>query len=222
MKKCFMFFIVLIHLAMAQNGSRFNVGVSLDANFSTISTEVCQRYKPYTIPNFKIGALVQFKHNEWIRSVVELAYNRLGSNWGKSFWGMAGHDYGRYDLRYISLFTYQKYRSNIGNFLKNFDFIFGLVWSYNIYARQKWYVEWGGDEPFDPGPETLNDLNKFELGYYYGVSFPYFKRVNLKFTAYHAITTLYNSYKHYKDDLILKSEFKNLALSVGIEFFIFH
>lgn len=110
-------------------------------------------------------------------------------------------DYAIYDLTYITLAVYLKHKAMIKKLINDFDFIYGIYYSYNISAKQKWVIE--APIPLDTGPQNFRDeINNHELGYSLGFKLPFFERKLFFGIIYNnALTKLYKgTYQGYLHD----------------------
>ena len=125
----------------------------------------------------------------------ELLYNLTGSKWGQPLLGLGyDGDYVIYELRYLTLSVVGKLKSRIGNLIKDFDFVLGAAYSYNISAKQTWIIETSGESEREIGSSNIRSkINLHEFGIVYGIKFPIKNRVYyLSILFYNVITPLYS------------------------------
>jgi hypothetical protein len=223
--------ILLINLAivislLAQDSSSVNFGLKGGLNLSYITGGNNLHFgglkENHSKFGFNFGLILEKRFIDPSSIQVEFLYNNTGSKWGQPFIALGYYgDYVIYELRYISLSVYYKLKSKIGNLLKDFDFVMGVSYSYNISATQKWVVEYC-DYEFDAGPSNIrNEINHHEIGLGLGVKFPFSNRkYYLNFLFYHALSPLYpDTYERYKDDFNNKQDMRNNTLSICFDMF---
>ena len=217
--------IVVVVSLFSQDSSSINIGFKGGLNFSYISGAHYDYSGNLNDNNFKFGfnfgVILDKKTKNPTSFQLELIYNKTGSKWGQPLIGFGyDGDYVIYELQYLTISTYFKLKSRIGNLFKDFDFALGVSYSYNISATQNWVLE---NSDFE-GPSNIRDeLNKHEIGIVYGVKFP-FKNRNyyLNFMFYHALTTLYpDSYIGYMGDFGKKNQMRNNTFSISFDAFLF-
>ncbi len=218
--------LIISTILFAQDTMSLNIGLKGGLNFSYISgnngfSGHLNEY--HSKQGYNFGIILDKRYSSESAFQIELLYNDTGSKWGQPFWLLTAYDgdYVIYELQYISLSAYVKLKSNIGTLFKDFDFIIGALYSYNLKARQKWVIEYY-DYEFDSGPSDIrNEINKSEFGFVYGVKFPFKNRkYYLNFLFYHAVSPLYKErYTFYKDDFNEKQDFKNNTFSISMDVF---
>lgn len=231
MKKNFnnilIFSLLLPGFLFAQDTSSVRFGLKTGANFAFISGAKRQHYSDLSESfrkwGYIFGVVADFKLKELSSIQLELLYNDAGSKWGMPYWpGPQGSESAVYDLHYISLIGYIKLKSNIGSFLKDFDFAFGIAYSYNIRARQEWFMD---TYSFYAGPMNIRgEINKHEFGIIYGIKIPYKSgsKLYLSLLFYNSLSNLYPwPYTKYEDDFYSKNNMKNNSFSVSFEYFLF-
>ena len=214
-------------MLFAQDTTSMNFGFKGGFNLSYISGNNENSGKlneDHSKLGYNFGIILDKRYSAESAFQVELLYSNIGSKWGKPFFSLKAYDgnYVIYELQYISLSAYLKLKSKIGKLFKDFDFVIGASYSYNLKARQKWIVEYY-DYDFDSGPSDIrNDINHHEIGLIGGVKFPFGNRkYYLNILFYHAISTLYKEkYKYYKDDFNTKENMRNNTFSISMDVFL--
>lgn len=222
------FNLFLFGLLFSQNFADIKLGIKVGLNFSDISGAQRVYSSKLSEPHKKLGGNFGIILNKPIDNTIslqlEMLYNEVGTKWGQPFFGLGyDGDYAIYNLKYFSFFGYYKLKSKIGNLIKDFDFVIGAAYSYNISAKQKWTVE-VYDYNFETGPKDIrSEINQHELGYVYGLKIPFKeRRFYLSLLFYNSISTLYpDSYTVYKDDYYNKEEMRNHTISLSFDYFIF-
>jgi hypothetical protein len=147
----------------------------------------------------------------------------MGSKWGQPLIGMFyDGDYTIYNFKYVTISGVVKLKSRIGNLLKDFDFVIGMAYSFNISAKQKWVVDTSGDDQLEVGPSDIrNTINRHEIGIVYGIKIPFKDRkYYLSLLFYNALTSVYSSsYPEYIDDYRNKTKMRNNSISIGFDIF---
>jgi len=226
MRKLLLVILFVVQLVYAQESGDYRFGIKIGPNFSyliTYDNSPTGFEGPYTKLGICVGFIVDKTINEFTSFQAELIYNMVGSQWGKMFLEFSYEgNYVIYDLHYLSVPLYFKFKSNIGSILKDFDFMAGAVYSYNLRAEQDVYIE--EEYPVDYGPTNIRDeVNHHELGIIAGIKIPSpGRKFALSIHYYWALTDLFSDptvvYPHglrHRDELI------NRNFSVSIEYFIF-
>jgi len=217
MKLYMITFLAAFQFCYSQVANSYQFGVKAGANFSHIvrdeisKTELNESYMKL---GFAAGVFVDKSLSEYTSLRVEFLYNQVGSNWGKNMFPQSqSGNYAEYDLRYLTIPVYFKLKSRIGNLLKDFDFMIGPCYSYNVYARQKVVIE--AMDQLNYGPNNLREeINLHEFGVLTGIKLPFIgNKVSISLHYYWALTNLYsNETTTYPDGLDDKSSFKNRNL----------
>jgi len=219
--------LVLVNIVFPQDSSPFRIGIKGGLNFSTI-TGAERRYTGNLSENqnklgYNLGIITDKKIDSMFAVQFEVLYNNTGSKWGQPLIGLGyDGDYAIYELKYLTVSAIGKFKSRIGDLIKDFDFVLGASYSYNLSARQKWVVEIYGDYNFETGPSDIrSQINQHEFGIVYGIKFPIAKRkYYLSILFYNALTTLYSrTIPLYKDDFTNKLEMRNNNLSICFDLF---
>ncbi len=218
MKKILLFVLFVGQLTYSQESGNYRFGIKIGPNFSHLITHdnSSTGFKgPYTKLGFCIGFIVDKKINDFTSFQAELVYNTVGGQWGKQFLNFIYEgNYVIYDLHYLSLPLYFKFKSNIGAILKNFDFLAGPVYSYNIRAIKDYTY----------GQTNMRDeVNRHELGIITGIKIPSPSgKFALSIHYYWALTDLFSDPTAvYPDELRNRDELMNRNFSVSIDYFIF-
>ena len=218
------YFLILLFLLspclQAQDSTRMHLLFKAGINANYFSGSYYQEYESHRAPGFKFGIGFELKSDDLNTAGLELSYNERNALWGRGFIDFSGGDYVIYRLKYVSIKPYYRLKSNIGNLFKNFYVEIGMPLSYNLSARQEWHVEmdefWGD---WEVGPENIrSEINKFEAGIFYALSFPFVGPLSIDFSFYQAISHLYGKHKIYEDDLKNKEDFKNHSFSVSFTY----
>ena len=215
---------VFTHFCFSQSLKDYRIGCKLGPNFSHIVRDESSRFRfndPFIKLGITFGLVIDKTINENTSIQGEILYNQVGSRWGKSLFG-GDLDYAIYNLEYISIPVYYKFKSRIGNLFTDFDFLLGISYSYNISAKQEVMIE--SNDELDYGPDTIRDeINVHEFGILTGIKIPFYKqRIFISIQYYWAITDIYqNRTISYPDELQDKNDFKNRNLSITFDFIIF-
>ena len=224
--------LLLVSFLFPQDSSSFRIGIKGGINFSDItgaeyrnSSNLNNNHSKF---GFNLGIIADNKIDSMFTVQFELLYNLTGSKWGQPLIKIGyvgiGYDgnYAIYELKYFTISVLGKFKSRIGNLIKDFDFVLGGSYSHNLSARQKWIVEINGDYDFETGPSDIrSQINQNEFGIVYGIKFPFANRkYYLSILFYNAITTLYSRpIPLYKDDFTEKLEMRNNTLSICFDLF---
>ena len=220
---------VLINIAIvaslvAQDSSYISVGLKGGFNFSYISGSQHNYDGSLNDENpkfgFTYGIILDKKTKNLTSFQFELIYSETGSKWSQGLIPGPSGNYVIYELKYLTISTYFKLKSRIGNLIKDFDFALGGSYSYNLSASQKWVLENSNFE----GPSNIRDeIYKHEFGIVYGIKFPFKNRKHyLSFMFYLAITTLYPEPSGaYMWDFSNKGHMRNNTFSISFDFFLF-
>ena len=220
--------LLIVSFLFPQDSSSFRICIKGGVNFSYI-TGAEKGYsdnhlnEDYSKIGFNFGVIADNKLDSMFTYQIELLYNLTGSKWGQPLIGI-GYDgnYAIYELKYLTLSAVGKFKSRIGDLIKDFDFVLGVAYSYNIGAKQKWVVEISGDYELDLGPSDIRPkINLHEFGIVYGIKFPFKNRKYfLSVLFYNALTTLYSRpIPIYRDDFTNKLEMRNNSLSICFDLF---
>jgi len=211
----------------AQDSSSFRIGIKGGANFSHITGaeirdggNLNEHQRKF---GFNFGIIADKNIDPMFAFQFEFLYNLTGSKWGQPLIPIAYEgDYVIYELQYLTLSVVGKLKSRIGDILKDFDFVIGAAYSYNISAKQKWFIESSGESERETGPYNIRPkINLHEFGIVYGIKFPIKNRkYYLSVLFYNALTSLYSvSINDYTYDFANKLEMKNKSLSICFDFF---
>ncbi len=223
--------LIIIASLFSQDTSSVRIGFKGGLNFSFIPTLNNQHSGFGSLNNanrklgFNLGVILDRETNSPTAYQVELFYNETGSKWGQPLIGFLipyDGDYVIYELKYITISAYFKLKSRIGNLIKDFDFVIGASYSYNISTRQEWVVEYSNYDFIVGPPDIQSEINRHEFGIVYGIKFPFKNRhFYLSFLFYNALTTLYpDTYSQYKDDFKYKYKMRNNTFSICFDVFI--
>lgn len=218
MKQLLLSLLLFFSLVNAQDSSNVDFLVSFGINSSYVAGQGCQgKYEPHRRPGLHLSFAFERENRFSDYAGIEVAFEMRGGQFGRGFLDLGGGDYAVYDLNYLSLTPYFRFKSKISHLLSNFYVVLGFSFSLALDAKQNWVVETDEGWDYEMPPENFYDeISKKEIGLRYGLSFPVSSSWLLDVLYYKSLTELYSECKIYEYDLNNKCDSKNYSLTVRL------